>query len=163
MRGCILTIKSKGRSGVCGATIGAEGSGETGFVIHGDPEAAHAWAVEYVRAMERAGHRIESATVVRSDLDTYSGQALEVVSLDDEYTLYNSYQERDEARRLQRNVLRQACDWLDYAADTHADLTFDNFVGEFGYQGKDAIKVFELVTRLLGVTYSYLAECQTGR
>lgn len=87
MRGCILTIKSKGRSGVHGTTIGGDGSGETGFLIHGDPEAAHAWAVEHVRNMERAGHRIESATVVRSDLETYSGNALQVVRLDGEDSL----------------------------------------------------------------------------
>lgn len=95
-------------------------------------------------------------------LSRTSGNALQVVRLDDEDSLYSSHEERDEARRLQNRVLKQAYDWLGYAADTHAELSFDNFVGEFGYQGKDAKQVFELVAWLLAETYRYHAEYRPG-
>lgn len=78
MIGGVLTYKRKGRKGVCGTTIGADGAGEYAFVIEGTPEEASAWAVAHVRNEEAGGARFESVTIVLAE-ECYSGPMLRIV------------------------------------------------------------------------------------
>lgn len=164
MRGCILVIKSRGRTAVCGATMGAEGAGEKGFIIQGDPEAAQQYAVELARSMERAGHHIETAIVVRSDTESYSGHDLEVVRLESadanvlnltptELQLVLAHRAEREAKeaagRFQRKVMQQAFAWLEYQDSTGDGLTFSTFVNSYGYQDPDGREVYEHVKNVL--------------
>ena len=79
MIGGVLTYKRKGRKGVCGTTIGADGAGEYAFVIEGTPEEASAWAVAHVRNEEAGGARFESVTIVLAE-ECYSGPMLRIVT-----------------------------------------------------------------------------------
>lgn len=73
--GAVLTLKSKGRRGAVGATMGADGAGTRAYLIEGEPETAEQWARDFVHDLEKSGHMIEDATVVRSG-ETYSGHSL---------------------------------------------------------------------------------------
>lgn len=77
--GAVLAITSRGHTRACGQAIGANGCGDYAFVIEGPPEDAETWAISKVREMERAGHRIESVVIVRSDTLLYHGDALQFV------------------------------------------------------------------------------------
>ena len=79
MIGGVLTYKRKGRKGVCGTTIGADGAGEYAFVIEGTPEEASAWAVAHVRNEEAGGARFENVTLVLAE-ECYSGPMLQIVT-----------------------------------------------------------------------------------
>jgi hypothetical protein len=79
--GAVLTITSRGHTRACGQAIGANGCGDYAFVIEGTPEDAETWAINKVREMERAGHRIESVVIARSDTMLYHGDALQFVRL----------------------------------------------------------------------------------
>lgn len=77
--GAVLTITSLGHTRACGQVMGANGCGDYAFVIEGAPDEAEAWAINKVREMERAGHRIESVVIARSDTLLYHGDALQFV------------------------------------------------------------------------------------
>ena len=79
MIGGVLTYKRKGRKGVCGTTIGADGAGEYAFVIEGTPEEASTWAVAHVRNEEAGGARFENVTLVLAG-ECYSGPMLQIVT-----------------------------------------------------------------------------------
>ena len=83
MIGGVLTYKRKGRKGVCGTTIGADGAGEYAFVIEGTPEEASAWAVAHVRNEEAGGARFENVTLVLAE-ECYSGPMLQIVTPNEE-------------------------------------------------------------------------------
>ena len=80
-----MTYKRKGRKGVCGTTIGADGAGEYAFVIEGTPEEASAWAVAHVRNEEAGGARFENVTLVLAE-ECYSGPMLQIVTPNAELT-----------------------------------------------------------------------------
>lgn len=79
--GGVLTYNRKGRRGICGQVIGADGSGEFAYVIEGTPDEANAWATAHIRAQEENGYRFESVTIVLNE-ECYSGSALHFVKID---------------------------------------------------------------------------------
>lgn len=165
MNGCVLTVVSNGRSGVFGTTVGAD----TAFIIHGNPEEAHAWAIEQVRSMERAGHRIKNATLVRSDSESFSGPDLVNIHLDSataEATLALNPEElqlvlelrakreaKEAAKQLQRKVLSLVSPWLEYSDRTGEELTFSTFVNSFYYQEPDAQTVYERLVKVISAAH----------
>lgn len=76
--GGVLTYERQGRSGVCGATIGADGAGEFAFVIEGTPDAASEWATNHVREVEASGIKLNNVTFVPA-VECYSGPMLRIV------------------------------------------------------------------------------------
>jgi len=85
MIGGVLTYERKGRAGVCGSTIGADGAGEFAFVIEGTPEEASDWSVKHLREAEAAGTRFEKVTLVLAE-ECYSGQMVQIVTPNAEIT-----------------------------------------------------------------------------
>ncbi|SIT25248.1 hypothetical protein [Achromobacter sp. MFA1 R4] len=70
----VLVYRSKGRSGVHGQTIGADGAGEFAVLYRGDEFAALVKANEEIRALEAAGHRLDFAEIIHGE--GYSGPML---------------------------------------------------------------------------------------
>jgi len=62
--GAVLTYSTTWRAGVHGMTMGAAGEGEYVVIFIGPPNEAEAAAREYVRRLERVGHRLKSASLV---------------------------------------------------------------------------------------------------
>ena len=64
--GGILTYRCGGlKMGVCGQTVGADGSGEFALLIKGTPEQASEYARNHLRELE-ARYRIEDAIFVQN-------------------------------------------------------------------------------------------------
>jgi hypothetical protein len=74
----VLALDVEGRPGVCGQTIGADGSGQFAYVIRGTVEQADRWAIDHIRQREKAGQRIVSCVLVFSD-EGYSGPMLKEI------------------------------------------------------------------------------------
>ena len=70
----VLVYRSKGRSGVHGQTIGADGAGEFAVLYRGDEFAALVKANQEIRELEAAGHRLDFAAIIHGD--GYSGPML---------------------------------------------------------------------------------------
>ena len=65
--GAVLTYKTSGRNGICGQTMGADGSGEYSMLIYGTPDDADTYARDYIKRMELSGYKILSASIVRNE------------------------------------------------------------------------------------------------
>ena len=80
--GVVMTLVVKPGSGARGNSVGLEGgAGPYALLVEGDPEAAHALALERLRDMERKGQQIESVVLVRSDTQNVSRVPFEHVQL----------------------------------------------------------------------------------
>ena len=80
MIGGVLTYEIKARGGICGNTIGADGSGEFAVVINGTPEAADLWARDYLRKLEASGVRLGRIVFVSSEGTYASDNPIAVVT-----------------------------------------------------------------------------------
>lgn len=55
--GGILSYRTEGMNGVHGQALGADGSGSFSVVFYGSPEQADELARNFMRELEKAGHR----------------------------------------------------------------------------------------------------------
>lgn len=65
--GAVLTYTCQGRSGIYGATMGANGAGEWCVLFMGTPVDAENAAAEYLRRLERGGYRISAHSIVTNE------------------------------------------------------------------------------------------------
>lgn len=57
--GGVLSYTTKGCGGICGQTVGAEGSGDFSVLILGTLEQANKICRDYIQKLEQSGHRLE--------------------------------------------------------------------------------------------------------
>lgn len=78
--GGVLTWTSRGRGGIGGQTVGANGEGQFALLITGTPDEASARARAHIRKIELAGYPITDALFVPNDEDGgYFGNPLFVI------------------------------------------------------------------------------------
>lgn len=75
--GAVLAYTVKPSRGVCGSTIGADGSGDFAVVFLGSEEDGANAAARYVRSLEQSGKRLSNAVIMHGDI--YSGRTITIV------------------------------------------------------------------------------------
>lgn len=76
--GAVLTYENQGGPGAHGQTLGADGCGAFSVLFFGAPDDARHAAVEYIRRLRAAGHRIRGDCVVTNE-QSYSGPNVRAV------------------------------------------------------------------------------------
>lgn len=80
--GAVLAYYSHGTRRPCGQAIGADGSGDFAFIIHGTPDLAEQWALDHVRTRATGGCKLSSVVLVRSDQEGWYGTSLTIIPED---------------------------------------------------------------------------------